>query len=99
MRTWGQTLMERYLAIERVVGAGLPRTRIQKWASLHPIRLGVYIAVPVTIAGLLVPGKPGSWVVVLIGGPVMGALYSLMVILDRAFQSRIRRRMGLDIDD
>lgn len=99
MRTWGQTLMERYLAVERVAGAGRPRTRLQKWVSRHPVRLGVYIAVPVTIGGLLVAEKPGSVVVVLIAGPVFGAIYSLMAIMDRVLRSRIRRRMGLDSED
>lgn len=99
MRTWGQTLTERYLAVERVAGAGRPRTRLQKWVSRHPVRLGVYIAVPMTIGGLLVAEKPGSVVVVLIAGPVFGAIYSLMAIMDRVLRSRIRRRMGLDSDD
>jgi len=99
MRTWGQALSERYLAVERVAGAGLPRTRLQKWASRHPVRLGVYIAVPVTIGGLVAAEKPGSVVVALIAGPGLGAIYSLMVIMDRVLRSRIRRRMGLDSED
>lgn len=99
MRTWGQTLTKIYLAVERIAGAGLPRTRLQKWVSRHPVRLGVYIAVPVTIGGLLVAEEPGSVVVVLIAGPVFGAIYSLMAIMDRVLRSRIRRRMGLDSED
>ncbi|MFF2385590.1 hypothetical protein [Streptomyces sp. NPDC058108] len=99
MRTVGQALMEKYLAVERVRGVGLPRTRFQKWVSRHPVRLGVYIAVPLTVAGLLIPGKPGTWVVVLIAGPAIGAGYSLMAVLDRSLRSRIRQRIGLDTDD
>lgn len=99
MRTWREALTERYLAVERVAGAGHPRTRLQKWASRHPVRLGVYIAAPVTIGGLLIAENPGSVMVALIAGPVSGAFYALTVITDQLLRSRLRRRMALDSED
>lgn len=92
-------LWERYLALERVAGAGLPRTRLQRWAAAHPLRFGAYVAVPVSLGGLLWARGPGSALVALIIGPVMGSLYSMFIVMDRALRSRLRRRMGLHTED
>lgn len=101
MGTVRQSLWEKYLAVERVVGAGLPRTRLQKWAASHPIRFGVYVAVPISLVGLLWTKGPGSGsaLVALIFGPVMGSIYSMIIVMDRALRSRLRRRMGLRNED
>ena len=91
-------MRQRYLAAERVAGAGLPRTRLQKWAARHPVRFGAYIAVPVSLVGLLWAEEPGSALVALIFGPVLGGIYSMLIVMDRAMRSRLRRRMGLHDD-
>lgn len=95
MKTGRQSLWDRYLAVERVAGAGLPRTRLQKWAARHPVRFGAYVSVPISLMGLLWAEEPGSALVAMIFGPVLGGIYSMVIIVDRALRSRLRRRMGL----
>ncbi len=99
MGTGRQSLWERHLAVERVAGAGLPRTRLQKWAARHPVRFGACVAVLISLVGLLWAEEPGSALVALIFGPVLGGVYSMTVIMDRALRSRLRRRMGLNEED
>ncbi|MFE2539618.1 hypothetical protein [Actinacidiphila glaucinigra] len=91
--------MEMYLAVERKAGAGLPRTRLQRWVARHPVRFGVWIAIPTSLGGLLFAKEPGAVVVALAFGPVLGTLYSLMAVADRSIRAALRRRMGLDNAD
>ncbi|OKK15594.1 hypothetical protein AMK16_27115 [Streptomyces sp. CB00455] len=68
-------------------------TRFQGWVTKHPVQLGVYIAVPVSLGGVLFAEEPAGVVVALIFGPVLGAVYTGVAIADRAVRVRLRRRM------
>lgn len=94
MGSWGQWLVERYPAVERRHGAGLPLTRVQRWVGRHPVWFCLCIAIPVSFGGALFAREAGGVVVALIFGPALGAVYSVLVIGDRTVRGRLRWHMG-----
>ncbi|CAM5500350.1 Integral membrane protein OS=Streptomyces aurantiogriseus OX=66870 GN=GCM10010251_04950 PE=4 SV=1 [Streptomyces aurantiogriseus] len=96
LRQLGRSLVRLFWAMDRALGGDRPPTRAQRYAALHPLRVGLVAGAIATGAFALVAltsrTHPTDIALVLLVGVMMGAIFALTARGERARQTRLRQR-------
>nr|WP_237535369.1 hypothetical protein [Streptomyces sp. SID3343] len=88
-----RSLGDSFWAVDRLLGGQRRPTRSQKWAARHPISAGLCLAVPFALLFLVVSPERGigSVLLAMLGGLIMGIIFTLVAGGERLRQRRLKR--------
>lgn len=96
LRQLRRNLVRLFWAVDRAMGGDRPPTRAQRYAAQHPLLVGLTAGVIATgvfaVVALTSETRLTDIVPVLLGGALMGANFGLTARMEKARQTRLRRR-------
>ncbi|WP_255310890.1 hypothetical protein [Streptomyces viridosporus] len=93
VKKWWRSPGRAFWALDRALGGRRRPTRLQRWAARHPVRTGLYLAVPFTLFFWMVSpeGEPDAFLFAVPGGLLVGSCIGFFVFLERLRQRRLER--------
>ncbi|MCX2926280.1 DUF6404 family protein [Streptomyces sp. NEAU-W12] len=101
MAKWWRSLVDAFWALDRALGGQRRPTRFQKWVGRHPIKAGLCVALPPAIFfGLFFwlvsdEEEPNNLLLAVIGGLLMGLIFSLFTAASERLRQRRLKRLGI----
>ncbi|WP_406726754.1 hypothetical protein WJ438_21965 [Streptomyces sp. GD-15H] len=93
MAKWWRSPGDAFWALDRALGGHRRPTRAQQRVARHPVRAGLCLAVPFTLFFWMVSpeGEPTGFLFAVLGGLLMGLVYTSFIALERLRQRRLKR--------